>query len=122
MNDERITRDVKNTGLALANAWTRVRAGFPLDASQKYPTCHAPDDALIYVSQYPAVGSLMSKPPLRTGDVLAALPAELLARLFAKARLVSLDADETLFLAGADRVDQQRVQRTEEHRRGGRPQ
>ena len=42
----------------------------------------------------------MSKPPLRTGDVLAALPAELLARLFAKTRLVSLDADETLFLAG----------------------
>jgi CRP/FNR family transcriptional regulator, cyclic AMP receptor protein len=41
----------------------------------------------------------MSKPTQPT-DVLSALPAELSARLFAKARPVSLAADETLFLAG----------------------
>jgi CRP-like cAMP-binding protein len=33
-------------------------------------------------------------------DVLSALPGDLSARLFAKARTVSLDADQTLFLAG----------------------
>jgi CRP/FNR family cyclic AMP-dependent transcriptional regulator len=44
----------------------------------------------------------MSKPPPGTTatDVLSALPAELSARLFSKARPVSLSADETLFLAG----------------------
>ena len=36
----------------------------------------------------------------RPTDVLSALPAELSSRLFAKARPVSLGADETLFLAG----------------------
>ncbi|MBX9777679.1 MAG: Crp/Fnr family transcriptional regulator [Xanthobacteraceae bacterium] len=46
----------------------------------------------------------MNRPPPRTPprptDVLSALPAELSARLFSKARPVSLSADETLFLAG----------------------
>jgi CRP/FNR family cyclic AMP-dependent transcriptional regulator len=46
----------------------------------------------------------MNKPPPhpapRPTDVLSALPAELSARLFSKARPVSLSADETLFLAG----------------------
>jgi CRP-like cAMP-binding protein len=42
----------------------------------------------------------MSKPPPRSDDVLSALPGELSARLFAKARVISLAADETLFLAG----------------------
>jgi CRP-like cAMP-binding protein len=42
----------------------------------------------------------MTKPPARPTDVLSALPAELSSRLFGKARLVSLSADETLFLAG----------------------
>ena len=40
------------------------------------------------------------RPIPRPTDVLSALPAELSARLFAKARMVSLSADETLFLAG----------------------
>ena len=42
----------------------------------------------------------MTKPQARPTDVLSALPAELSSRLFTKARLVSLAADETLFLAG----------------------
>lgn len=42
----------------------------------------------------------MSKSASPPTDVLSALPAELSARLFAKARPVSLSADETLFLAG----------------------
>src|SRR5262245_31219853 len=46
----------------------------------------------------------MNKPPprptLRPTDILSALPAELSSRLFTKARMVSLSADETLFLAG----------------------
>jgi CRP-like cAMP-binding protein len=42
----------------------------------------------------------MTKPQARPTDVFSALPAELSSRLFAKARLVSLSADETLFLAG----------------------
>ena len=42
----------------------------------------------------------MTKPPPATNDVLSALPAELSSRLFAKARLVSLAADETLFITG----------------------
>jgi CRP-like cAMP-binding protein len=42
----------------------------------------------------------MTKPPLRSGDVLSALPAELSSRLFVKARLISLTVDQTLFLAG----------------------
>ena len=43
----------------------------------------------------------MSKPPADPPTtVLSALPAELSSRLFAKARTVSLGADETLFLAG----------------------
>ena len=42
----------------------------------------------------------MTKPQPRPTDVLSALPAELSARLFSKARPVSLSADETLFLAG----------------------
>jgi CRP-like cAMP-binding protein len=42
----------------------------------------------------------MANPPPRPTDVLSALPAQLSARLFAKARTVSLGADETLFLAG----------------------
>jgi CRP/FNR family cyclic AMP-dependent transcriptional regulator len=42
----------------------------------------------------------MTKPQARPTDVLSALPAELSSRLFTKARMVSLSADETLFLAG----------------------
>jgi CRP-like cAMP-binding protein len=42
----------------------------------------------------------MSKPPLRTDDVLSALPVELSARLFVKARLIALATDEILFIAG----------------------
>ncbi len=42
--------------------------------------------------------SPMTKPP--PTDVLSALPTELTAPLFAKARVVSLAANETLFLAG----------------------
>ena len=42
----------------------------------------------------------MANPTPRPTDVLSALPAELSSRLFAKARLVTLAADETLFLAG----------------------
>jgi CRP/FNR family transcriptional regulator, cyclic AMP receptor protein len=42
----------------------------------------------------------MTKPQPRPTDVLSALPAELVSQLFAKARLVSLAADETLFMAG----------------------
>ena len=42
----------------------------------------------------------MTKPQPRPTDVISALPAELTSRLFAKTRLVSLAADETLFLAG----------------------
>jgi len=46
----------------------------------------------------------MNKPPPRPAprptDVLSALPAELSTRLFSKARMVSLSANETLFLAG----------------------
>jgi CRP/FNR family transcriptional regulator, cyclic AMP receptor protein len=46
----------------------------------------------------------MNNPPPRAiprpTDVLSALPAELSARLFSKARPISLSADETLFLAG----------------------
>src|ERR1043165_2100169 len=42
----------------------------------------------------------MNKPLPRTTDVLSALPAELSARLFSKARPGSLSADETLFRAG----------------------
>ena len=42
----------------------------------------------------------MANPPPRPTDVLSALPAQLSARLFAKARMISLGADETLFLAG----------------------
>ncbi len=42
----------------------------------------------------------MTKPPPKSDDVLSALPAELSSRLFAKARVVSLAADETLFIAG----------------------
>lgn len=42
----------------------------------------------------------MTKPQARPTDMLSALPAELSSRLFGKARLVSLSADETLFLAG----------------------
>jgi len=42
----------------------------------------------------------MSPPAPRSNDVLSALPAELSSRLFAKARTLSLAADETLFLAG----------------------
>jgi CRP/FNR family transcriptional regulator, cyclic AMP receptor protein len=42
----------------------------------------------------------MPKPEPRTEDLLSALPAELSARLFDKARLVSIAASETLFLAG----------------------
>ena len=42
----------------------------------------------------------MANPTPRPTDVLSALPAELSSRLFAKARVVSLGADETLFLTG----------------------
>jgi CRP-like cAMP-binding protein len=42
----------------------------------------------------------MSAPKPRPTDVLSALPAEFASQLFAKARTVSLAADETLFLAG----------------------
>jgi CRP/FNR family cyclic AMP-dependent transcriptional regulator len=42
----------------------------------------------------------MTTPEPRPTDVLSALPAELSARLFTKARTVALSADETLFLAG----------------------
>ena len=42
----------------------------------------------------------MTKLQPRPTDVLSALPAELSSQLFAKARPVSLSADETLFLAG----------------------
>jgi CRP/FNR family cyclic AMP-dependent transcriptional regulator len=42
----------------------------------------------------------MAKPPSRPTDVFSALPAELSSRLFARARIVSLSADETLFLSG----------------------
>ncbi|MGH6768216.1 MAG: Crp/Fnr family transcriptional regulator [Xanthobacteraceae bacterium] len=42
----------------------------------------------------------MTKPKPPADDVLSALPDELSSRLFAKARLVSIAADETLFLAG----------------------
>lgn len=42
----------------------------------------------------------MAQPPSQPSDVLSALPAALSAHLFAKARVVSLAADETLFLAG----------------------
>ena len=42
---------------------------------------------------------MAQSPPTRT-DVLAALPEQLLSGLFAKARPVSLDADQVLFLSG----------------------
>jgi CRP-like cAMP-binding protein len=42
----------------------------------------------------------MTNTPPKLTDVLSALPAELTVRLFAKARPVSLAADETLFIAG----------------------
>ena len=42
----------------------------------------------------------MTNPTPRPTDVLSALPAELSSRLFSKARVVSLGADETLFLTG----------------------
>jgi CRP-like cAMP-binding protein len=42
----------------------------------------------------------MSNSSSRPADVLSALPAELSSRLFATARVISLAADETLFLAG----------------------
>lgn len=42
----------------------------------------------------------MANSPSRSDDVLSSLPAELSSRLFARAQVVSLDADETLFLAG----------------------
>jgi CRP/FNR family transcriptional regulator, cyclic AMP receptor protein len=42
----------------------------------------------------------MNKPQPRPTDVLSALPAEMSARLFSRARPVPLSADETLFLAG----------------------
>jgi CRP/FNR family transcriptional regulator, cyclic AMP receptor protein len=43
---------------------------------------------------------MMTKPQPRPTDVLSALPAELSSQLFAKARMVSLSADGTLFIAG----------------------
>jgi CRP-like cAMP-binding protein len=42
----------------------------------------------------------MAKPPPAAGNLLSALPTELLAGLFAKARPVALDADQVLFLSG----------------------
>jgi CRP-like cAMP-binding protein len=42
----------------------------------------------------------MAKPTVRSGDVLSALPADLSSQLFATARLQTLAADETLFMAG----------------------
>src|SRR5258705_6712062 len=42
----------------------------------------------------------MTKPQPRPTDVISALPTELSSRLFAKTRMVSLSADETLFIAG----------------------
>jgi CRP/FNR family cyclic AMP-dependent transcriptional regulator len=44
----------------------------------------------------------MTKAQPRPTDIISALPAELTTRLFAKARQLSLAADETLFLAGDD--------------------
>jgi CRP-like cAMP-binding protein len=42
----------------------------------------------------------MAKPPPAAGNLLSALPTELLAGMFAKARPVALDADQVLFLSG----------------------
>src|SRR6476619_6970393 len=42
----------------------------------------------------------MAKPPLRSESLLAALPTELSQSLFAKARPLSVKADQTLFVAG----------------------
>jgi CRP-like cAMP-binding protein len=42
----------------------------------------------------------MTKPKPTVNDVLSALPGDLSSRLFAKARVVAVAADETLFLAG----------------------
>src|SRR5262245_12988581 len=42
----------------------------------------------------------MANPPPAAGNLLSALPTELLAGLFAKARPVALDADQVLFLSG----------------------
>jgi CRP-like cAMP-binding protein len=42
----------------------------------------------------------MAKPKPPTADVLSSLPSDLAARLFAHARVVAIDAEETLFLAG----------------------
>ncbi len=44
----------------------------------------------------------MAKPVLPPENILDALPAELSRALFAKARVLSLAADQTLFLAGDD--------------------
>jgi len=42
----------------------------------------------------------MAKPPPAASNLLSALPAELFAGLFAKARPLTLDADQMLFLSG----------------------
>ena len=42
----------------------------------------------------------MTKPALPSDNLLAALPAELARGLFAKARTLSLSADQMLFLVG----------------------
>jgi CRP/FNR family cyclic AMP-dependent transcriptional regulator len=42
----------------------------------------------------------MAKPIILADSILGALPSELSRRLFAQGRLSSLDADQTLFLAG----------------------
>src|SRR5215510_3232554 len=42
----------------------------------------------------------MAKPPPAAGNLLSALPNELLTGLFTKARSVALDADQVLFLSG----------------------
>ena len=42
----------------------------------------------------------MAKPEILASSILDALPSELLRGLFAQGRSLSLDADQTLFLAG----------------------
>jgi CRP/FNR family transcriptional regulator, cyclic AMP receptor protein len=44
----------------------------------------------------------MAKPALSADNLFSALPAELTRGLFEKARIVSLDADQTAFIAGDD--------------------
>jgi hypothetical protein len=43
---------------------------------------------------------MMAKPIILADSILDALPSELSRGLFAQGRLSSLDADQTLFLAG----------------------